>query len=95
MANLDLAAPWNDHCRCKFETRGVDATIATMTDDPYVSHIATMTGSIRHDQPKRFYRHHFIGANPENTRLIPINFNVGAHSLILHRNRASSKGRSL
>jgi carboxymethylenebutenolidase len=35
MADQDLAALWDEHCRYEFETRDVDATMATMVDDPY------------------------------------------------------------
>lgn len=39
-----LTAIWEDHCRFEFETLDVDATMATMVDDPYVNHVPTMTG---------------------------------------------------
>jgi hypothetical protein len=44
MASLDLVALWEAHCRYEFETRDVDATMATMVSAPYVNHIPTMTG---------------------------------------------------
>ena len=65
MANQDLAALWDEHCRSEFETRDVNATMATMVDDPYVNHVPTMTGGVGQDQLKRFYKYHFIGANPD------------------------------
>jgi carboxymethylenebutenolidase len=64
MASLDLVALWEAHCRYEFETRDVDATMATMVAEPYVNHIPTMTGGVGHDQLKRFYKYHFIGVNP-------------------------------
>src|SRR3954470_23471729 len=75
----DLAALWDEHCRYEFETRDVEATMATMVDDPYVNHVPTMTGGVGHDQLKRFYKYHFIGANPDDTRLFPISRTVGAN----------------
>ena len=42
----DLEALWEEHCRYEFETRDVDATMATMIDAPYVNHIPTMTGGV-------------------------------------------------
>ncbi len=78
----DLAALWEAHCRYEFETRDLDATMATMVDEPYVNHIPTMTGGVGHDQLRRFYRDHFIGANPDDTRLIPISRTVGASSVV-------------
>jgi carboxymethylenebutenolidase len=82
VANYDLAALWEAHCRYEFETRDVDATMATMVDEPYVNHIPTMTGGVGHAQLKHFYAHHFIGANPPDTRLIPISRTVGADRVV-------------
>jgi len=56
MADRDLVALWEAHCRYEFETRDVDATMATMVDTPYVNHIPTMAGGVGHYQLKRFYK---------------------------------------
>lgn len=82
MADYDLAALWEAHCRHEFETRDVDATMATMVEEPYVNHIPTMTGGVGHDQLKRFYKYHFIGGNPADTRLVPISRTVGADRIV-------------
>ena len=67
MPGPDLVALWEAHCRYEFETRDVDATMATMVAKPYVNHVPTMTGGVGHDQLKRFYKYHFIGGNPPDT----------------------------
>jgi carboxymethylenebutenolidase len=82
MPGYDLEALWEQHCRCEFETRDIDATMATMVAAPYVNHIPTMTGGVGHDELRRFYKHHFIGANPPDTQLIPISRTVGTESLV-------------
>jgi carboxymethylenebutenolidase len=82
MAQHDLAALWEAHCRYEFETRDVDATMATMVAAPYVNHIPTMTGGVGHDQLKRFYKYHFIGANPPDTQLIPVSRTIGADQIV-------------
>lgn len=82
MADHDLVALWEEHCRHEFETRDVDATMATMVDAPYVNHVPTMTGGVGHDELKRFYKYHFVGANPPDTRLIPISRTVGADRVV-------------
>src|SRR6185312_8946242 len=82
MADQDLAALWDEHCRYEFETRDVNATMATMVPDPYVNHVPTMAGGVGHDQLKRFYKYHFIGANPPDTSMIPISRTVGADSIV-------------
>ena len=82
MAGYDLEALWEAHCRCEFETRDVDATMATMVAQPYVNHIPTMAGGVGHDELKRFYKYHFIGANPPDTAMIPVSRTVGADTLV-------------
>lgn len=82
MADHDLEALWAEHCRHEFETRDVDATMATMVLDPYVNHIPTMTGGVGHDLLKRFYKYHFIGGNPLDMALHPITRTVGTDRLV-------------
>jgi carboxymethylenebutenolidase len=81
-ATWSLEALWEEHCRHEFETRDVDATMATMVDEPYVNHIPTMTGGVGHDQLKWFYKHHFIGANPPDTTMTPVSRTVGTDSIV-------------
>jgi carboxymethylenebutenolidase len=82
VADHDLAALWEAHCRHEFETRDADATMATMVDQPYVNHVPTMTGGVGRDQLKRFYKYHFIGANPADMELLPVSRTVGADQLV-------------
>jgi carboxymethylenebutenolidase len=78
----DLVALWEAHCRYEFETRDVDATMATMTAQPYVNHVPTLTGGVGHDQLKRFYKYHFIGGNPPDTTLTPLSRTVGTDQIV-------------
>ena len=82
VAELDLVALWEDHTRFEFETRDVEATMATMVADPYVNHVPTLAGGVGHDQLKRFYRYHFIGGNPPDTTLTPISRTVGDDQIV-------------
>ena len=82
MADPDLAALWEAHCRYEFESRDVDATMATMVDRPYVNHIPTMAGGVGHDELKRFYKYHFIGRNPEDVTMTLVSRTVGADTLV-------------
>jgi len=54
MPDHELVALWEAHCGYEFETRDVDATMATMVAEPYVNHVPTMTGGVGHNQLKRF-----------------------------------------
>ena len=82
MPDHDLVALWEAHTRTEFETRDVDGTMATMVEQPYVNHIPTMAGGVGHDQLKRFYKYHFIGANPADTSMKLISRTVGTNSLV-------------
>jgi carboxymethylenebutenolidase len=82
MSKPDLVALWDAHCRYEFETRDVDATMATMVAEPYVNHIPTMTGGVGHDQLKRFYTFHFIAGNPPDFRLTSISRTVGDSRIV-------------
>jgi carboxymethylenebutenolidase len=82
MADHDLVALWEAHCRYEFETRDVDATMATMVAEPYVNHIPTMTGGVGHDELKRFYKYHFIGANPTDFRLTSVSRTIGEDRIV-------------
>jgi carboxymethylenebutenolidase len=81
-ADHDLTALWEAHCRHEFETRDTDATMATMVDEPYVNHVPTMTGGVGQRQLRRFYRYHFIGANPADMELVPVSRTLGADQLV-------------
>ena len=82
MSKPDLVSLWEAHCRYEFETRDVDATMATMVDTPYVNHIPTMAGGVGHDQLKRFYKYHFIGKNPPDLTMTPVSRTVGEESIV-------------
>ncbi len=82
MPKHDLVALWEAHCRYEFETRDVDATMATMVAQPYVNHIPTMTGGVGHDELKRFYKYHFIGGNPPDTTLSPVSRTIGEDQIV-------------
>jgi carboxymethylenebutenolidase len=82
MVDVDLVSLWEAHCRFEFETRDVDATMATMVAEPYVNHVPTMTGGVGQDALKRFYANHFIGANPPDFTMIPVSRTVGADRIV-------------
>jgi carboxymethylenebutenolidase len=82
MTTPNLVALWEEHCRCEFETRDVEATMATMVSQPYVNHVPTMTGGVGYEQLKRFYAHYFIPVNPADFRLIPISRTVGSDTIV-------------
>jgi len=60
----DLAATeetWDAHTAAEFVTADVDATMATMTDNPTVLHVPTSVGAHGREAVRNFYATYFIG----------------------------------
>ncbi|CAG8607754.1 20087_t:CDS:2, partial [Dentiscutata erythropus] len=79
---FDLSALWDKHMEYEFETKNVQMTVSTMTNEAYVNHVPTMTGAVGHKQIAQFYEHHFIHCNPPDGRIIPISRTIGLDRLV-------------
>jgi carboxymethylenebutenolidase len=74
---IDPGALFDEHMRAEFQTRDLDATMATMVDEPLVLHVPTGTGGVGPDEVRRFYGHHFIGQWPADLAVKTISRTVG------------------
>ena len=72
MKATDIISIWEQHLGSELFAKDVDATMATMADDPYVNHIPTMTGGVGAKELRRFYAHHFITVNPDDMEVVPV-----------------------
>lgn len=77
-----LADVLDDHLAAEFATRDVDATMATMTDDPYLNHVPVLTGGIGREEVRRFYQQIFIGHWPADTTMERISRTVGTSQVV-------------
>jgi carboxymethylenebutenolidase len=77
-----LADVLDDHLAAEFATRDLDATMATMTDDPYLNHVPVMTGGIGRDEVRRFYQQVFIGHWPADTTMQRISRTIGTDQVV-------------
>jgi carboxymethylenebutenolidase len=82
MPSRNLVELWEEHCRCEFELRDANATIATMTAQPHLNHIPVMTGGVGRDQVERFYARYFIPVNPPDFRLTPVSRTIGEDTIV-------------
>ena len=80
--HYDLSALWDKHCEYEFAARDVAKTMSTMVPEPYVNHIPTMTGGVGYRDLYRFYKHHFVDSNPDDTKLVPISRTIGADRVV-------------
>jgi carboxymethylenebutenolidase len=73
---------WAEHLKGEFETKDVEATLATMVEDAYVNHMPVNTGGRGKEALRAFYRDDFIPSWPEDLQMTPINRVVGDGQLV-------------
>ena len=78
----NLGAVFDAHVRAEFVERDVAATMATITSDPFVTHVPTLTGGTGRDEVERFYRDYFVGHWPEDVEVKPISRTVGKDRVV-------------
>ena len=70
------------HMKLEFVDRDVEATMETMTDEPYVHNVATLTGGQGQRGVREFYTKYLVGKMPEDMKLIPISRTVGRNQVV-------------
>jgi carboxymethylenebutenolidase len=80
--NQDPGAVFDAHVRAEFVERSVDATMATMNDAPYVTHVPVLTGGCGRDEVRHFYTNWFVGRWPADTEVTPVSRTVGQGRVI-------------
>jgi carboxymethylenebutenolidase len=78
----ELAEVLDDHLAAEFATMDVDATMATMTDDPYLNHVPVITGGIGREEVRRFYQEIFIGHWPADLTMERVSRTVGTGQVV-------------
>ena len=77
-----LAAVFDKHVNCEFEKIDVDATMQTMTKEPYVYHVPVLTGGIGYDEVYTFYSNSFVGKMPPDTKFVRISRTIGKDQVV-------------
>ncbi|MGI0026713.1 MAG: ester cyclase [Nitrosopumilaceae archaeon] len=78
----DLGAIFDKHVKYEFEDHDVEATMSTMINEPYVHNIPTMTGGIGYDGVYEFYKNHFVGKMPKDTKVTRVSRTVGKDQVV-------------
>lgn len=78
----DLAATFDAHVQAEFQDLDLEATMATMADEPYVHHVPTITGGAGTAGVREFYGNHFIGQWPDDTETRQVSRTVGETQLV-------------
>jgi len=80
--DVDLGAVVEAHMEHEFVDRDVDATMLTMTDDPYVFNVPMLTGGFGAESVRRFYTKEFVGKMPADVKVTPISRTVGKDRVV-------------
>jgi carboxymethylenebutenolidase len=78
----DIGAVFDDHVAAEFVHLDLEATMATMTETPYVNHVPVMTGGVGLEDVRRFYGRHFIGKWPADIEITPVSRTVGDEQVV-------------
>ena len=68
---------WERHTAAEFEEKSIDATMATMTSNPFVNHVPVMTGGVGSREVRDFYSTYFLPGHPPDTEVVPVARTVG------------------
>ncbi len=79
----DFVTLFAEHVYHEFTTKDVDATMATMIDEPYVNHVPTLAGGVGHDMLKRFYKYHFVDQNAGGRDRTRLSYIMGPNRVVL------------
>jgi carboxymethylenebutenolidase len=71
-----------EHLESEFDKEDVDATMTTMTEDPYVHNVPTLTGGRNYDGVYNFCKNHFIGKLPKDFKVTNISRTVGKDQVV-------------
>lgn len=82
MTRKEMEQLWAQHIRHEFETKDVEATLATMVEDATVNHVPTNSGGRGKAELRPFYRDVFIGSWPDDLQMTTTNRVVGDDQLI-------------
>jgi carboxymethylenebutenolidase len=78
----DFGAVFDEHIASEFTTPDLDATMATMTDAPVLTHVPVMTGGNGREAVRDFYGKYFIGRWPADTSMTHVSRTIGQDRLI-------------
>jgi len=78
----NLADVWDKHLKSEFEKKDVDAAMTTMSEEPYVHCVPTLTGGRGYNGVYDFYKNHFIGKTPKDLKITKISRTVGKDQVV-------------
>ena len=81
-AQEKLGDIFDKHIEFEFDKEDVDATMTTMTEDPYVHHIPTLAGGVGYNGVYNFYTNHFVGKMPKDWKITDVSRTIGKDQVV-------------
>ncbi len=73
---------WERHVAAEFAAKDVDATMETMTANPFVNHVPVMTGGVGREAVRAFYASYFLTGHPDDTETVPLARTIGENRIV-------------
>ena len=73
---------WERHLAAEFKEKSIEATMATMSAEPFVNHVPVMTGGVGSTEVRAFYDTYFIPAQSADTEIVPVARTVGKDRIV-------------
>ena len=81
-AQQEMVSMWEQHMAAEFQTKDLEATMATMTAEPFVNHVPVMTGGVGQDAVRHFYGTYFIPCLPPDSETITVSRTIGDERIV-------------
>ena len=81
-AQENMVKMWDLHLASEFQTKDLEATMATMTAEPSVNHVPVMTGGVGQTAVRHFYGTYFLPYHPLDTETIPVARTIGHERIV-------------
>jgi carboxymethylenebutenolidase len=78
----DLGDVFDEHVKCEFVDKDVDAIMKTMVKEPYVHHVPLLTGGVGYEGVYNFYKNDFVGKMPDDVKVMRITRTVGKDQVV-------------
>src|SRR5262249_8484494 len=77
-----MVALWDEHLKAEMYDKDAHASCDTMVAEPYVNHVAVLTGGMGRRQLENYYRKYFIPGQPADLEIVPISRTVGQERIV-------------
>ena len=77
-----MVALWEDHLKAEMQDKDAHASCDTMVANPYVNHVAVLTGGAGRRQLENYYSKYFIPGQPPDLEIVPISRTVGQERIV-------------